>query len=119
MSFKEFSPAIKQGKNSLSPTLGKYLERESIPYWSPQTRGEINTNREEYNSIDGIVASNSGSQLAPSATEFIPGVSSGLNEGTHNGSGSFRMQSVNGLNLSAAAWAPLTIAGMSSKGMCI
>jgi hypothetical protein len=100
MSYKEFLPTAQQGMtfssadNSMSPTLGKYLERnaETLPYWSPATRREENV--EEYSSITGIVESSSASQLAPSANEFIP---------SNHGAGMFRMQSINGLNLQAAA----------------
>lgn len=106
MSYKEFLPTAQQGisfssaDNSMSPTLGKYLERnaEAIPYWSPATRREENV--EEYSSITGIVESSSASQLAPSANEFIP---------SNHGAGMFRMQSINGLNLQAAAWVPPTV----------
>lgn len=103
MSYKEFVPTAQAGSgyashdNAMSPTLGKYLERsttESMPYWSPATRRAEETDNAEYNSIEGIVEASIASQLAPSATEFIPG------------GGIFRMQSLNGLNLQAAAWVP-------------
>jgi hypothetical protein len=106
MSFKEFVPSAQAGStssshdSSMSPTLGKYLERnvEPIPYWSPATRrGEENS--EEYSNITAIVESSSANQLAVSATEFVP-------SGVSAGAGMLRMQSVNGLNLQAAAWVP-------------
>jgi hypothetical protein len=106
MSFKEFVPSAQAGStssshdSSMSPTLGKYLERnvEPIPYWSPATRrGEENS--EEYSNITAIVESSSANQLAISATEFVP-------SGVSAGAGMLRMQSVNGLNLQAAAWVP-------------
>lgn len=106
MSFKEFVPSAQAGStssshdSSMSPTLGKYLERnvEPIPYWSPATRrGEENS--EEYSNITAIVESSSSNQLAISATEFVP-------SGVSAGAGMLRMQSVNGLNLQAAAWVP-------------
>lgn len=105
MSFKEFVPSAQAGStssshdSSMSPTLGKYLERnvEPIPYWSPATRREENS--EEYSNITAIVESSSSNQLAISATEFVP-------SGVSAGAGMLRMQSVNGLNLQAAAWVP-------------
>ena len=106
MSFKEFVPSAQAGStssshdSSMSPTLGKYLERnvEPIPYWSPATRRE-EENNEEYSNITAIVESSTANQLAISATEFIP-------SGVSAGAGMLRMQSVNGLNLQAAAWVP-------------
>ena len=103
MSYKEFVPTAQAGsgyashENIMSPTLGKYLDRsttESLPYWSPATRRGEETGNAEYNTIEGIVEASNASQLAPSATEFVPG------------GGIFRMQSVNGLNLQAVAWVP-------------
>lgn len=111
MSYKEFVPTAQQGSsysshdNVMSPTLGKYLERsatESLPYWSPATRRGDDTSNAEYNSIEGIVDASNTSQLAPSATEFVPG------------GGMFRMQSINGLNLQAAAWVPPLVSSQSS-----
>ena len=109
MSYKEFVPTAQQGSgggytshdNTISPSIGKFLDRRGpeLPYWSPATR-RAEDNGDEYNTIDGITDSsnsNSNSQLAPSATEFVPG------------GGMFRMQSINGLNLQAAAWVPPSV----------
>lgn len=49
--------------------------------------------------MTAIVESSNANQLAISATEFIP-------SGVSAGAGMLRMQSVNGLNLQAAAWVP-------------
>ena len=108
MSYKEFVPTAQQGsgyshENVMSPTLGKYLERgaaDTMPYWSPASR-RVEEKGEEYSSIEGIVESTS--QLAPSATEFVPG------------GGLLRMQSVNGLNLQAASWVPPSISSQSNE----
>ena len=90
---------------STSPAIGKYLERnlESSPYWSPATKREEDS--ADYSAITDIAETLNLSQLAPSATEFIPS----NNGAGSQGLGMFRMQSVNGLNLQAAAWVPPTV----------
>lgn len=106
MSYKEFVPSAQPGStlstndSSISPTLGKYQERnvDHLPYWSPASR-RGDENSEEYSNMTAIVESSNANQLAISATEFIP-------SGVSAGAGMLRMQSVNGLNLQAAAWVP-------------
>lgn len=90
---------------SISPSIGKYLDRnlESSPYWSPATKREEDS--ADYSAITDIAETLNQSHLAPSATEFIPS----NNGAGSQGLGMFRMQSVNGLNLQAAAWVPPTV----------
>ena len=71
---------------------------DQLPYWSPASR-RGDENSDEYSNMTAIVESSNANQLAISATEFIP-------SGVSAGAGMLRMQSVNGLNLQAAAWVP-------------
>ena len=106
MSYKEFVPSAQPGStlstndSIISPALGKYQERnvDQLPYWSPASR-RGDENSDEYSNMTAIVESSNANQLAISATEFIP-------SGVSAGAGMLRMQSVNGLNLQAAAWVP-------------
>ena len=90
----------------MSPTLGKYMNRETIPYWSPNTNGVSRMSQQAtQETIEGMVKSTSLSYLATSAAEFVPASNSG-------GSQRVSMNSLqSGMNSAAAEWTPPTMGG--------
>ena len=92
----------------MSPTLGKYMNRETIPYWSPNTNGisrMMSQQQATQETIEGMVKSTSLSYLATSAAEFVPAGNSG-------GSQRAAMSNLqSGMNSAAAEWTPPTMGG--------
>ena len=89
----------------MSPTLGKYMNRDTIPYWSPNTNGVsrmMSQQQATQESIEGMVKSTSLSYLATSAAEFVPSGNSGSSQ---------RVNLQSGMNSGAAEWTPPTMGG--------
>ena len=89
---------ISEMQNALSPSIGKYLNRSEIPYWSPGHHQHGHGGRG-----DDIETMASRHSMATSAAEFVPGRGAPSGGGRGGGAG---MHSFNGMNSSAAEWVP-------------
>ena len=105
---------------NLSPSMGKYMQRSEIPYWSPghhqggPAPGRGGGGGGGGDGIETMASRHGMSHLATSAAEFVPGRSA-VSAGAGRGGGA-GMHSFNGMNSSAAEWVPPAMHSPSQRG---